>query len=196
MLFALLSRVRYNEDMKDATRKASVDTTKASVDTTKADVLDDVVVVEAEREVVVKSPPAKNVGGRPLKYTSVGAVQKAINKYFKECDENGKRYTVTGMALALDTNRDTLINYGKRDGFSDTIRRAKGKIEEQLEQELYREHGQVNGIIFALKNNSGWKDKTESEVTNTHLHLHGMAKASYQDADTDEYLLNSGDKDA
>lgn len=85
-------------------------------------------------------------------------------------------YTITGLALALDTSRETLLDYekGKYDNgdeidgynadFSDTIKRAKEKVQNYLEMNL--NSTSPTGTIFNLKNNYGWKDKTENEITN------------------------------
>ena len=40
------------------------------------------------------------------------------------------------------------------------IKKAKAKVEEQLEESLYR-LGNNSGVIFNLKNNYGWKDNVE-----------------------------------
>lgn len=73
-------------------------------------------------------------------------------------------YTVTGLALALDTSRETLTDYEDKEEFSDTIKRAKDRIQNYLELNL--NSPSPTGTIFNLKNNYGWKDKTESEITN------------------------------
>lgn len=75
-----------------------------------------------------------------------------------------KHYTITGLALALDTTRETLLDYQERPEFSDTIKAAKVKIENYWEELLIG--GNATGPIFNLKNNYGWKDKTESELSN------------------------------
>lgn len=72
-------------------------------------------------------------------------------------------YSVTGLALALKTNRETLINYENRDEFFDTIKEAKSKIENFLELQL--NSTSPTGTIFNLKNNYGWKDKNETDIT-------------------------------
>lgn len=72
-------------------------------------------------------------------------------------------YTVTGLALALGTNRETLINYESKDEFFDTINTAKQRIQNYLELNL--NSTSPTGTIFNLKNNYGWKDKTETDVT-------------------------------
>lgn len=73
-------------------------------------------------------------------------------------------YTVTGLALHLDTSRETLVNYEEKAEYFDTIKRAKDKIQNYLELNL--NSPSPTGTIFNLKNNYGWKDKTESEITN------------------------------
>ena len=104
------------------------------------------------------------MSGRPLKYESVEAMQKAIDKYFDECDENEKPYTVSGLAYALGTNRQTLLNYEDKEEFVDTIKTAKAKIERFNEELLYSKDVSTTGVIFNLKNNYNWKDKQEIEA--------------------------------
>lgn len=107
-------------------------------------------------------------GGRPLKYKNVEDMQIDIEQYFAECDENGKPYTVSGLAYALGTTRRTLLDYQEKDEFSHTIKEAKAKIERFNEEMLYSRDVSTTGVIFNLKNNYGWKDKQEieAEVTN------------------------------
>lgn len=85
-------------------------------------------------------------------------------------------YTITGLALYLDTSRETLLDYekGKYDNgdeiegydpkFSDTIKKAKLKCQTYVESSLFT--NSPTGAIFNLKNNYGWKDKTEQEISN------------------------------
>jgi len=106
-----------------------------------------------------------NQVGRPLKFVSVAQVAKLIDDYFIKCDKYEKPYTITGLALALDTNRETLLDYEEKDEYSDTIKRAKMKCHNYAEEYLYNGKN-VTGAIFNLKNNYGWKDKTEQELSN------------------------------
>ena len=103
-------------------------------------------------------------GGRPMKYTSVEDMQRDIDNYFTECDEQNKPYTVSGLAYALGTNRQTLINYEEKSAFFDTIKKAKAKIERFNEEMLYSKDVSTTGVIFNLKNNYNWKDKQEIEA--------------------------------
>lgn len=103
--------------------------------------------------------------GRPLKFKSVKELQKKIDEYFAMCDEKGKPYTVSGLAYYLDTSRRTLLDYEeKNDEFSHTIKRAKQRIEAFVEESLWTPKI-ANGVAFNLKNNFGWKDKTEQEIS-------------------------------
>ena len=101
-----------------------------------------------------------NVGGRPKKYETPEQMQVLIDKYFKECDEQDEPYTVTGLALALDLDRKSIINYSKDDMFFHTIKNAKLKIENYLGKNLLK-NSAVTGTIFNLKNNYGWKDNQD-----------------------------------
>lgn len=111
--------------------------------------------------------------GRPPKFESVEQLQNLIDAYFESCWEinnDGKNiqvrpYTITGLANALDTTRETLLDYQEKDEFSDTIKRAKSIVEQYVEEYLFTGKNQT-GAIFNLKNNyKGWKDKTEQDVT-------------------------------
>lgn len=103
----------------------------------------------------------KHPGGRPLKFESVEKLQEKIDGYFENCEKMVLPHTVTGLAVWLNTTRDTLMDYQKRDQFSDTIKKAKLRCEAYAEKELYLNKC-ATGPIFALKN-FGWKDKRETE---------------------------------
>ena len=102
-----------------------------------------------------------NIGNTyALKYKTKEELQKGIDKYFDDCDKDNKPYTISGLALSLDIDRRTLLNYGEREEFFPLIKRAKARVENMLEENLYR-LGNNSGIIFNLKNNYGWKDNIE-----------------------------------
>lgn len=100
---------------------------------------------------------------RPNKFKSVEEMQKAIDNYFKECDANERPYTISGLAYALDTTRRTLLDYEENDEFTHTIKKAKAKIEQFVEERLFM-GSNTAGVIFNLKNNYNWKDKQEIEA--------------------------------
>lgn len=103
--------------------------------------------------------------GRPLKFETVEILQEKIDRYFNDTPKD--EWTITGLAMALDTYRSVLCDYGsgKYDEdkeFSNTIKKAKQKVENGYEIDL-KKHGRT-GTIFALKN-FDWKDKTEQDIT-------------------------------
>ena len=113
---------------------------------------------------------------RPRKYQTNKELENKINKYFQMCDESKetiktektikiiyKPYTVSGLCLYLDITRETLCQYEKMDIFSDTVKKAKTKIENWIEEHSLS--GDLHPVvsIFNLKNNFGWKDKQEIE---------------------------------
>jgi hypothetical protein len=100
-------------------------------------------------------------GGRPLKFKTVAELQKKIDKFFKECDIKSDPYTITGLALALDTTRETLMDYQEREEYSDAIKKAKLRCQNYAERMLYKIR--PTGPIFALKN-YGWKDENTTTV--------------------------------
>lgn len=102
----------------------------------------------------------KHAGGRPLKFKTVEELQSKINTYFEQTPK--EEWTITGLALALDTYRQTLINYEERDEYLDTIKKAKQMVEHSYEIDL-KKSGRT-GTIFALKN-FDWKDKQETDIT-------------------------------
>lgn len=99
--------------------------------------------------------------GRPLKFATPEDMQTKADEYFDLCKATGKPLTVTGLALALDTSRETLCDYQARDEFSDTVKRLKLRVEQYAEERLYS--GPATGPIFALKN-FGWKDSQDMNL--------------------------------
>ena len=112
----------------------------------------------------------KDVGGQPKKFKTVKAMSDKIDEYFVMCDAKPRPYTVLSLCIYLDITRETLLQYAKLQDFSDTIIRAKLKIESYAEDCLYVTKNPT-GIIFNLKNNWKWHDKTEVVTTNTEAKL-------------------------
>ena len=98
--------------------------------------------------------------GRPLKWKTVEELTGKIEAYFNSVPI--AEWTITGLALALDTYRQTLLNYEDKDEFVDTIKKAKQMVENSYEIDL-KKHGR-SGTIFALKN-FDWKDQTSTDIT-------------------------------
>lgn len=115
--------------------------------------------------------------GRPRAFKSVEEVEEKINAYFNYCEEKEKPYTMSGLAYYLGIDRKTLLNYSKNEEYFHTIKKARDKVQMQLEECLYR-LGNNSGVIFNLKNNFDWKDKIEhssSEVENINKNISNIA---------------------
>jgi hypothetical protein len=112
-----------------------------------------------------------NPRGQPLAFPTVELLQEAVDAYFAPggdaWDNTGDELrflpTMSGLALALDVDRKTVLNYSNKDDYFPTIRKARAIIENNLEKNLYG--NSVTGLIFNLKNNFGWNDKQELDHT-------------------------------
>lgn len=121
--------------------------------------------------------------GRPKKWKSPKAMQKAIDAYFEECegellkdklgtpvtDKRGvpifigrKPPTISGLTYYLGfENRKALLYYENDDEFSPTIARAKMRVQAYTEERLFDRDG-ARGAEFSLRCNFGWNDKDDS----------------------------------
>lgn len=100
--------------------------------------------------------------GRPRAIKSAAEFEKLAEKYFNDCEENGKKISWTGLCLAVGvTSRQGLDKYKNGTHGSDfvgPIKRALLRVEQS-----YEERGDTFSI-FALKN-FNWRDKQEVDVT-------------------------------
>ena len=103
-------------------------------------------------------------GGKPPKFTSPEAMQAVIDVYFAQCEADERPRTVSGLALTLGMSTECLRNYGHKDEYLATVKAAKQEVERWIEERLFAVGSPV-GAIFNLKNNFGWKDKSEAEIT-------------------------------
>jgi len=90
----------------------------------------------------------------------------ACNEYFKECDDSNTPYTSPGLAIALGFNdRSSLDDYKAKKKFFPAIKKAMSIIERQRLEKMLKGSHNVAGCIFDLKNNFGYKDKQETEIS-------------------------------
>lgn len=104
-------------------------------------------------------------GGRPRLYDDPALFAERTDEYFASLAETGKAPTLSGLCLFLGfTDKESFSNYENYgEEFSRTVQKARFMIEDDRNQRLLTKF--TPGVIFDLKNNHGWKDKTESEVT-------------------------------
>lgn len=124
-------------------------------------------------------------GGRPVKYKTPEEMQIIIDDYFDRCiaqvfDKNLNKTveviveppTVSGLAYELNMTREGLVYYEAKDEFTDTIKRAKQRIQKYVERSLFTAKNPA-GSIFNLKNNYGWVDKQDINVDVKHVSFVG-----------------------
>jgi hypothetical protein len=134
------------------------------------------------------------VRGKPVQKTHMVTDHSRPPEQYTEYRLSAREpYSVTGLALALDTSRKVLLDYedGKYDikpgddgydplnpKFSNTIKKAKAKIEHDVQRRL--ETNAVAGTIFNLKNNFGWVDRIDTDVTSDGEKLMGVGLSADQ----------------
>ncbi|MBE6467054.1 MAG: hypothetical protein E7004_00470 [Alphaproteobacteria bacterium] len=115
----------------------------------------------------------------PVKYSSVSAMEKKIEKYFNErANFKSEVYSpkkgdiveiveqaplhLTGLCDYLGISNQDLDEYQQKEEFSELIRRAKKKCEAYLVDQCVRLHK----ADFILKNNfpAAWQDSSENIV--------------------------------
>jgi len=148
---------------------------------------------------MAKQAKPKKTRGRPLLYKTAAALQEKVDEYFTYCDNRiveinvpnktsgtievigvnkPEPYTWPGLAYHLGfADRQSLLDYGKREAFSCTVTRAKLKIESQRNLAALEGQQDCKFAQFDLKNNFGWKDKQEHEVSGAiNVHFDERAK--------------------
>jgi len=104
-----------------------------------------------------------------MKYKDYDEFQARVDDFFATCDKTARPYTITGLAMHLGTSRMGLKNIVDRgdydERFIESVLVAKQRCELWLEESLLSKGTNVIGAIFSLKNNFGWKDKTETEYS-------------------------------
>ena len=105
--------------------------------------------------------------GRPRIYDDPEAFADKVQSYFDNVvDASGRPPTLPGLCAHLGFNsRDTLYEYGKRDGFSDAVTRAKLLIEQDRAERLVLKDEYTPGLPMDLRVNHGWEDPQKHELT-------------------------------
>lgn len=135
------------------------------------------------------NPKAREIISIKPKYELAKEMQKRCDLYFNECKKEKRPLTITGLALALGfLSRQSLLNYENAENHSktieaderklivDTIKKAKLRIEQYAEENLYTGR-QVAGTIFNLKNNYNWIDRQDFQHGgDVIVNFHGLSK--------------------
>lgn len=110
----------------------------------------------------------KHPGGRPRLYDDPEKFAAKVDDYFEVTKfAPDEKPTLLGVSLYLGfSDRDSFVRYAEYgEEFSRTIKKAKAQIEQNRIQLLLSKDKFTPGVIFDLKNNHGWKDKQEVEIS-------------------------------
>lgn len=99
-----------------------------------------------------------------LKYKTEEELSKGIEEYFEDCKKREKPYTMSGLALWLGIDRKTLLNYSKTDMFSPLVKKAKERVQQQIEENYLDGTFNTTAAIFNLKANFKWDDGNKVQV--------------------------------
>lgn len=113
------------------------------------------------------TPKWENKVGRPRLYNTPEEFQTKCDEYFALCDQTEKPYTVPGLAYHLGFEHRNVFNQYGRDypEFKGTVSRARARIEAQRAGQLIEREGSTQGLQFDLKNNFGYFDRQEIDVS-------------------------------
>lgn len=106
-----------------------------------------------------------HAGGRPPIFKTAKELEDKIQAYYIDCDERQMPYTIEGLAYTCGCDRRTITNYAKEEEFFPIIKKHREKILTQLAELAISGKGNPTSIIFNLKNNYGYTDKTETELS-------------------------------
>lgn len=114
--------------------------------------------------------------GRPKKYTKK-SLEAAVKGYFAGISKGGdgspwaaeykRPPTVSGLCLYLGIDRSTWQNYADpklHPELREITAYARMRMETYLEEQLLIREKNVQGLIFNLQNNYGWREKREVEL--------------------------------
>ena len=152
---------------------------------------------EAKAEIKAINPN----GGCPAKYNSLEELETLMLEYFSEVKQEKSHPTITGLALKLWVDRQTISDYAKKDMFAPAIKQAKQFILNYTEQLILSKDKFTPGQIFYLKNNykNDYKEKIEVAGNLNHsISLVNLYNLSQNISDSEiidsESLKNIGDK--
>lgn len=104
------------------------------------------------------------VMGRPRLFSDAKAFEDAAEDYFDQLAPD-RMPTLAGLCLHMGFHdKESFGHYATYgDDFSRTVKRARLRIEEDRNQRLA--NPACTGVIFDLKHNHGWRDKSEVELS-------------------------------
>lgn len=103
-----------------------------------------------------------NGSGRPPIIATPEDFQAKVEEYVAQCEVEERPMTVAGICYFLGfASRQSFYDYENRDGFSYIVKKTRLLLERAHEESLHKGGGQVAGPIFWMKNNAGYRDRTD-----------------------------------
>lgn len=143
--------------------------------------------------------------GRPRTFDNCLDFDFAAELFFERCADEEVHPTMSGLALALGFgSRSSLVNYEHdyEDEFSSTIKRARARVLDHLEQ-LMLENRNPAGPIFVSKNMGieSLKDQNSGTTTTVNVAIQALPDNELrarmvrlmQDPDVQAYLEDAGE---
>jgi hypothetical protein len=124
-------------------------------------------------------------GGAPLMYEDrEEEMNRRIDEYFELCEEKEDAPTWEGVAISLGPTKQTLSEWMHRnDHIGESTKRAKAYCEQWIAKKMIMGKIPPIGAIFTLKNNYGWKDQKDLDVTSKGQSIMGINYVSPTDAE-------------
>ena len=99
--------------------------------------------------------------GRPPHFDSPKKLLSAFLEFKEECKKNDDPLTVSGFCNYIESYKDLLNEYKKKEEFSGTIKKIYSLIENDIEKGILKNKYNTTAGIFNLKNNFGQTDKVQ-----------------------------------
>ena len=113
----------------------------------------------------------KDVGGRPLSFATPEELKNKVDNFFIHCDAVGDIPTVLGLAIFLDVDRKTILNYSNREAYFPILKRGMDIITHVIEQRGLKDKGNAAFLMYWLGNNT--KDWKNERYEHTSVHHSG-----------------------
>ncbi len=106
------------------------------------------------------------VTGRPRLYQDHESFAAKVEGYFASLKDTDKKPTLAGLCYFMDfDDKESFTTYGTYgEDFSRTVRRTRMRMEDDRQQSLLSKDKFTPGIALDLKNNHGWRDKSEMDL--------------------------------
>lgn len=119
---------------------------------------------------------------KPKKYDAE-SLEKAVDDYFLQCENQGVFPDEAGMLIFLNISRPTLSRYNEDEEMKGIFARAGERRESWLAQAISAEPKLAQGLSFLLKQkkNGGYSDRPDGgEAQKVIIEMHGVGGDAFK----------------